>query len=171
MDNFIENSWPFTKMEDEDEELPRVEPERAFPRLRLTHVSVLIDDALSGDQLRLSPRILERIIHQEPISVSRSDSIGRDSGKQPEKTIDGPMVFALKLQDKCVYGAPKEFTAKEERQVGVSASLMKALRVPAKVPMPEKEFSVTLELVDLPSGSFVRLAPLTPNYLLIPDIR
>lgn len=157
----------------EEEEPQRVETERNIPRLRLTQVSVFIDDALNGDQLRLSPRILERIVHQEPISMSRGygpDSIGRDSGRQTEKAIDGPMVFALKLQDKCVYGAPKEFTAKEERQVGVSASLAKALGIPAAGDS-EKDISITLELAELPRGSFVRLAPLTPNYLLIPDIR
>jgi hypothetical protein len=159
--------------EHEEEEEERLERPRVIAKLKLTCVSLVVDSALNGDQLRLSPRILERIVNSESISVGAGyygpTSIGRDSGRNDG---DGPMVFSLEFQGKKVYGAPKEFTAKEERQVGISTSLAKALGVSVAESMTtDKGPFATLERVDIPRGSFVRLAPLTPNYLLIPDIR
>jgi hypothetical protein len=161
-------------MSSDSGEEERIEtPSRAIRKLKLTCVSLVIDSELNGDQLRLSPRILERIVNQEPMSISQGfgpRSNGRDYERPLDRDNDGPMVFSLELQEKTVYGAPKEFTAKEERQVVISLSLAKALGISENSTTGKGPFA-TLELVDIPRGSFVRLAPLTPNYLLIPDIR
>ncbi len=155
----------------EEEEKERRRKTKSF---QLQAVALSIDPRLQGDQLRLPSWILERILND--------DGLAAGGGSTEPKS---PMVFSLKTETRTVFGTPKEFTAQGPRDVCLSLSHALALGVVEPSPKessgssaeietdtaPANHLNATLERMELPRGSFVRLAPLTPNYLEIPDIR
>ncbi|KAI8614767.1 ubiquitin fusion degradation protein UFD1-domain-containing protein [Chytriomyces sp. MP71] len=130
-------------------------------RVRCPILHVLTHLLPTSDRLVLAPSVLEGILHS--------------TGSSPLPKVLLFEVSSLVSNTAKVFGSVREFTALSNHVVQVSPSLAFRLNLGSgtedEMDLDDSNRNVSVRCVSLPKCEYLKIAPLDPEYLEIPDLR